>query len=100
MHDGPLSMVFQIGEDVPEFEALDEALLWHGEAAQVIQFNPQAALQRAIFMDGFVPSSGEFTVDWHGRQYAAQRAEHLASGEVRVYFAQVGDWSNVQWVTR
>ena len=98
-HDGPLSMVFQVGEDVPEFEALDEALLWYGEAAQVIQFNPAAALQRAIFMDGYVPNSGEFSVDWHSRQYVAQRAEHMGSGEVRVYYALLDDWENVRWVT-
>jgi len=99
-HDGPLSMVFQVGEDIPQFEALDEALLWHGQQAQVIEFNPQAALQKAIFLDGFVPNSGEFTVAWHGREYQAQRAEHLGSGEVRVYFVEVGDWGNVRWTVR
>lgn len=99
-HDGPLKLVFQVGEDVPEFEALDEALLWHGEQAQVIEFNPAAALQQVIFMDGFVPNSGEFPVSWHSRQYVAQRAEHLGSGEVRVYYCEDDDWQNVRHVIR
>jgi hypothetical protein len=99
-HAGPLFLTFQIGEDLPEFEALDEALLWYGEAAQVIQFNPRAALQKAIFLDGFVPNSGEFSVTWYGREYKAQRAEHMGSGEVRVYYVLDGDWGNVQYVIR
>ena len=90
----------RFGDLHPEFEALDEALLWHGEAAQKIQFNPRAALQKAIFLDGYVPNSGEFTVAWMGREYVAQRAEHLGSGEVRVYYALLDDWANVRWVTR
>lgn len=99
-HDGPLSMVFQIGEDVPQFEALDEALLWHGEQAQVIQFNPSAALQRRIFADGFVPNSPEFDVTWNAARYVAQRAEHLASGEVRIYYVLEGRWDDVRFVVR
>lgn len=99
-HDGPLSLVFQIGEDVPRFEALDEALLWHGQQAQVIEFNPQAALQRRIFADGFVPNSPEFDVTWNAVRYVAQRAEHLGSGEVRIYYVQEGRWDDVRFVVR
>jgi hypothetical protein len=99
-HAGPLFLTFQVGEDMPVFEALDEALLWHGEQKQVIQFNPQAALQKAIFAANFVPNSPEFNVDWHDRQYVAQRAENLANGEVRVYYCKLGDWNNVRHVVR
>ena len=66
---------------------------------QVIQFNPDAALQKAIFAHGFVPNSGEFDIKLEGQPHIAQRAEHLSSGEVRVYFVRVGDWGNVHFVT-
>ncbi|MFN8475674.1 MAG: CAP domain-containing protein [Anaerolineae bacterium] len=76
------------------------ALLDEGEQRQVMQFNPGAALQRRIFGDGFVPNSGEFSIDVDGQTYIAQRAEHLATGAVRVYYAPSGDWSNVGSVAR
>jgi|GEM_PF-1901696 len=83
-----------------EPETLDEALLAGAASAQVIQFNPSAALQQRIFADGFVPNSGEFDVTWHNRRYVAQRAEHLHSGEVRAYYVLDGDWGNVRYVVR
>jgi hypothetical protein len=64
----------------------------------VLQFNREAALQKRIFADGFVPNSSEFTIDQGGVQYIGQQAESLAGGERRVYFVQVGDWGNVQCV--
>lgn len=69
-----------------------------GERRQVLQFNPQAALQKRIFADRFVPNSPEFSVTVAGTTYASQRAENLANGVVRVYFVQVGDWGNVNYV--
>lgn len=85
----------------PKEEAtmLKDALLAQAELEQVIRFNPKAALQRAIFVDGFVPNSAEFTVDEDGISYVAQRAEHMGTGEVRVYYVPVGDWGNVQFVS-
>ncbi len=79
---------------------LGEALLAQAEAKQVMQFNPGAALQRRIFGDGFVPNSGEFSLDVDGQRYVGQRAEHLGSGAVRVYYVPAGDWSNVQRADR
>ena len=79
---------------------LDQALLADGERAQVIQFNPAASLQQRIFRDGFVPNSSEFRWATNGAEHAAQRAEHLATGEVRVYFAPVTDYADVRSVTR
>ena len=76
------------------------ALLAEGEARQVIQFNPSAALQKRVFADGFVPNSPEFSLTVNGVAYAGQRAENLGSGVVRVYYVVVGDWGNVQTVTR
>lgn len=77
---------------------LPDALKAAGQAHQCIQFNPQAALQKRIFADGYVPNSGEFDVTHGGLTYRAQRAEHLATGAVRVYYARVGEWANVGWV--
>jgi hypothetical protein len=67
---------------------------------QVIQFNPDAALQKRIFADGFVPNSGEFDITHQGVVYRGQRAERLDTGEVRVYYAAVGDWENVAYVVK
>jgi len=94
------------GVDMDEFRAavadllLQDALLAGAEENQVMQFNPDAALQQAIFADGFVPNSGEFDVTFEGEKYVAQRAEHLESGEVRVYYALEGDWQNVHYIAR
>jgi len=76
------------------------ALLAEAQRRQVIQLNPNAALQRVMAADAFIPTSGEF--DWTDAsgQYVAQRAESLASGEVRVYYAKKGDFGNVKFVRR
>ena len=76
------------------------SLLAAGEQQQVIQFNPHAALQKRIFADRFVPNSPEFSLAFNRMVYAAQRAEHLGTGAVRVYFVRVGDWGNVDFVQR
>ena len=79
---------------------VDASLLAEGEKKQVIQFNPSAALQKRVFTDGFVPNSGEFGLEVAGTSYAAQRAESLRTGQVRVYYVVVGDWGNVRFVDR
>lgn len=84
----------------PPASTLDEALIKAGDGAQVIEFNPDAALQKRIFADSFVPNSTEVAVKFNGKTYIGQRAEHLKSGEVRVYYCQEGDWGNVQFVVR
>jgi hypothetical protein len=75
-------------------------LLMAGDARQVIQFNTAAALQKRIFADGFVPNSAEFRMSHAELSYAAQRAERLDTGSVRIYYVPVGDWGNVQYVER
>lgn len=77
-----------------------EAILSEAERQQVMQFNPNAALQRAIFTAGYTPNSPEFEIEHGGTRYVAQRAEHLASGSVRVYYAKLGDWGNVKFIER
>jgi hypothetical protein len=84
----------------PPAATLQATLLAEAARRQVIQFNPDASLQKRIFADGFVPNSPEFEVEFGNTRYVAQRAEHLASGEVRVYYARSGDWSNVAYHIR
>lgn len=79
---------------------LDAALLAEGERQQVMQFNPNAALQKRIFADGYVPNSAEFGVTVEATAFAVQRAEHLRTGVVRAYFVRVGDWGNVVFAQR
>jgi hypothetical protein len=66
----------------------------------VIELNPRAALQKRIFADGFVPNSPEFEVESGGVRYVAQRAEHMGTGEVRVYHVPRGDWDKVVYLRR
>jgi hypothetical protein len=77
---------------------LEEKLVVKANALQVIQFNPNAALQKRIFADGFVPNSGEFEVEHDGVAYVGQRAEHLRTGEVRTYYVPKGQWDQVTYV--
>ncbi len=76
---------------------LQATLLAEAARRQVIEFNPNASLQKRIFADGFVPNSPEFEVEFGSARYVAQRAENLASGEVRVYYVRSGDWNNVAY---
>ena len=80
--------------------AAEAGLLAAGENAQVIQFNPNAALQKRMFGDGFVPNSSEFGLNVGGVTYIGQRGERLDTGEVRVYFVRDGDFSSVFFFTR
>jgi hypothetical protein len=81
----------------PPKATLQATLLAEAARRQVIQFNPDASLQKRIFADGFVPNSSEFEIEFGNARYVAQRAENLASGEVRVYYARSGDWGNVAY---
>ena len=95
-----------VGVDMDELRAavdeilLRDVLLAEAEVHQMIQFNPDAALQMRIFADGFVPNSHEFDVQINQVQYRAQRAEHLGTGQVRVYYAKVPEWDKVRFVER
>jgi hypothetical protein len=92
---------FQESEPEPPPEAsLEETLLVAAEEAQLIQFNPKAALQKALFADGFAPNSPEFEIEHGGISYVGQRAEHPGTGEVRVYYAPIGQWDQVTYVRR
>lgn len=82
----------------PGDDTLRTLLTTEAARRQLLHFNPQAALQKRIFADGFVPNTDEFTITADNAQYVAQQAEHLASGEKRVYYVKVGDWGNIQTI--
>lgn len=73
-----------------------ERLIYEANVRQSIQVNPHAALLKRIRGDGFAPTSPEFDLEHEGIIYRAQRAECLLSGDVRVYYAELSDWSNVR----
>lgn len=77
---------------------LTDLLVQEGKRRQVLELNAEAALQKRIFADGFVPNSTEFTLAHGNAQYMGQQAQHLASGKRRIYYVPVGDWDNVQYV--
>lgn len=71
-----------------------------GDAAQVLELNPRAALQKEIFRRNFVPNSPEFTVQHAGKSYVGQRAENLANGKVAIAWVEHGIWDVVHWEER
>ena len=76
-----------------------KAILWQQSIErQTIQLNPVAALQAAIFRDGYVPVQAEFWTTIDGIEYAAQAAEHLSAGSRRVYYAVVPNWNDVRFI--
>ena len=79
-------------------QMLRATLVAAGRANQSIHFNPNAAIQKCIFADGFVPNSSEFTVESGGLRFVGHQAEHLHTGEVQVYYVQEGLWDNVRFV--
>jgi hypothetical protein len=98
----PISPTPELPDPTPQppKATLQATLLAEAARRQVIQFNPDASLQKRIFADGFVPNSPEFEVEFGNARYVAQRAENLASGEVRVYYVRSGDWGNVAYHRR
>lgn len=81
---------------------------WQAEAwaesvrRQAISLNPSAALQAAIFRDGFVPVQSEFwyTTAADGVQRAFMAAETVNGLRPRrVYYAVVPKWNDVRWFT-
>lgn len=74
-------------------------MMEEGLKNRVMALNPMAALQKAIFADGYLPTSREFWTSYEGSSFAGQMAENLTNGERRVYFAEVDDWNNIHYVT-
>jgi len=63
---------------------------------QVIRPNEGAALWQAMKRDGYYPISNEGDIG----EYRAQLARDLASDEERVYYASIGQWSDVNFIVR
>jgi len=82
----------------PPVETLREAMIRAANLAQVIEFYPDAALQKAITAAGHVwPNSQEFDVMYGDdvRTWRGQRAEDPVTGQAYVYFCEVDDWENI-----
>ena len=98
VHNGPLHGVWVLTPVEVAYATLEEALRKTAQKEQRIQFNRDAALQKAIFAAGFVPNSPEFPLSFGGVDYIGQRSEHLGTGEVRVYNCPVGQYDQVTFV--
>jgi len=89
-------------ETVPE-EGEFELVVWkHSVRQQMLtglSLNPRAALQRAIFKDGYVPVTSEGRIQHDNTLYAWQAAEHLGGKPRRVYLAKIPSWNNVWFIT-
>lgn len=83
------------GNPMFDVEILEEA-----GRRQVIQLQPDAALQKAIEAAGFWPTSPEYRQQTTKGLVMALRAEHPRTGEVRVYWCPWGKWSEVAFVRR
>lgn len=97
----PTAGVLGIGEAVPPAPvSLRDTLLAQGDAHLLLPFNRDAAIQKQIFADGLVPNSTEFNATVENVTYVAQRAEHLLTGQVRVYYAPTTNFGDIRFVTR
>lgn len=65
--------------------------------AQCLYPNPDAALQKVMFADGFIPVGNETEVTTGGLVYICQKADSLSTGASRCYYVVKGDWANVEW---
>lgn len=77
---------------------LSRRLAEQGRENQLIFFNPEATIQRKIIEDGFVPNSGEFEMAFRQDRYVGQQAQHLLTGETRVYYIKRNQWHQVLWI--
>lgn len=72
------------------------------DAAQVIQFNRKAAIQKAMFRLGYIPNSPEFQGelppgDLPGGIWVMQRGETLDTGKVMYFGCPLGIYDIVYW---
>lgn len=97
-HSGPLHGVWILTPVSPEYASLEDAMKAAAQAAQVIEFNKDAALQKAIYADGYHINSPEFDLTYGGITYRCQRAEDLGTGQVRCYFCVIPNWDIVEHI--
>ena len=84
----------------PSTSTFDREIVAAADFAQLIQLNKDAALQKRILADGFVPTSNEVRFEHDEKLYIVQRAEHLSTGQVRAYYCPWADFNNVKYVVR
>lgn len=97
--------MIKIAEAVRDYSPEEPDMSWQEEIwnesikRQTISLNKDSALQNAIFDDGFTPVETEFwyTPSDDGIKRANMAAEHLGTGERRVYYAVVPNWNDVRW---
>lgn len=99
-HSGPLHAVFILTPVVPDLSTIQEAMLYWAAREQVLQLNPEAALQKALLRDGYIATSPEFDVEHGGKLWTGQRAERQDNGAVRVYWVERNKWDTVYHVDR
>jgi hypothetical protein len=89
-------MLYQLCAIV-EPSTVEEALRTYANHHQCISPNPDAALQKAIYAAGMVPTSNEFSYAHHdGTQWIGQRAESLTSPtNPTVFYVLVPEWGSV-----
>lgn len=77
-----------------------QAMIDAANGSQSILLNPDAALQKRIYADGFaiVGTETPFTGPG-GQKQMIQKAENLATGESRVYYVNTDDYSVVYKLT-
>lgn len=98
--DGLSEPPSDVGDD-PPIDGFDRQRFWaESIATQCLSLNPAAALQAAMFEDGFGPVGNEWwDFDREGTQWALQAGENWEKGERRIYMAKVGEWYKVYWYT-
>jgi len=75
----------------------------NGDSQQVIELNPDAAIQKAMLENDFAPTSPEYesqTPNSDGSEWekwVAQRGERLDTGEVMYFGCKNGDFATVYW---
>ncbi len=80
--------------------SLEDALLAAAEKSRVLQLNPGAAIQKAIFKRGYVPVGAEFGVEYEGTKIVGQIAEKLGKKGSRVFYCENGNWGVVKELER
>ena len=88
----------QVSVEPPLEVSLEEHLIRTARNAQVIDYNSLAAIERKIVNDGFAPYSQEKWETYDGVKYSIQGARDVSNNNQRVYYCEVPDWGNIDWM--
>jgi hypothetical protein len=84
----------------PAGETLRDLIMRRGDEEQLIQFNKDAALQKAGSAAGYTINSPEYKVTKDGRTFVCQRMEHQGTGAVRYYYCPDVTYTPVRYEQR